>query len=67
MITSDDENKPEPTPAIISIYNSIGENVYQSQTKEWISEINLSSQPKGLYVIKVVKGDKVYNGKIVLQ
>ncbi|MBI3500704.1 MAG: T9SS type A sorting domain-containing protein [Bacteroidetes bacterium] len=32
-----------------------------------LSELNLSDQPAGLYMIKVTKGDKIYNGKIVLQ
>jgi len=67
LVISDGENKSEHAPAIISIYNSMGEEIYQSKASQSISEIDLSSQPQGLYMIKVVKGDKVYNGKIVLQ
>ena len=45
----------------------MGEVVYQSKISNEIADINLSSHPAGVYMIKVIKGDKVYNGKIVLQ
>lgn len=66
LITSD-EHLENIQPAIISIYNSMGVEIYQSKVNEQVSEINLSSNPKGLYLIKVMKGGQVYNGKIILQ
>ena len=67
IVDADDQDKTEIPTAIISIYNSMGETIYHAQAIEWISEINLSSQPNGLYLINVTKGDKVYNGKIILK
>jgi len=52
---------------IISIFNSMGSRIYESQANNWTNEIDLSAQSPGFYLIKVVKGEKVYNGKIILK
>lgn len=53
----------------IFIYNSYGKLVYQMQTTENSSnsEIDLSQQAKGLYLVKFVKEDKIYTEKIIVQ
>ncbi len=67
IITPDDTDVNNPVPVVITIFNNIGEIVYQERANDWMNELDLSSQKPGLYLINVTKGDKVYNGKIILQ
>lgn len=53
--------------AEIEIYNSIGEEVYKSEVKSQKEVINLSTQPKGIYFVRIVANDKTYSQKIVIQ
>jgi hypothetical protein len=50
----------------LEVYNSIGERVYQSgnlKTRE--ASIDLSSNPPGIYFVKLLNSKKVYSRKIV--
>ncbi len=67
IITPDDTDVNNPTPVIITIFNSIGDVVYKERAKDWMNELDLSAQKPGLYLINVTKGNKVYNGKIILK
>ncbi len=52
----------------ISVYNLIGVCVYQSEINNQKTTINISSQPKGVYFIKLMDGDKnTINKKIIIQ
>ena len=51
----------------ISIYNILGEKIYQSVIANSKSEIDLSNQTKGVYFIKIYFGETVLTKKIVIQ
>lgn len=52
----------------VEIYNLLGENVYSTATKsqQGIYDIDISSCPKGIYLIKIYDGKKVYSEKILI-
>jgi Secretion system C-terminal sorting domain len=50
-----------------SVYNNLGQAVYQSKITDRRSSIDLSSQPKGIYFIKVQSADRVYTEKVVVE
>jgi len=41
--------------------------VYRSEAKNQNSEIDLSDQPKGIYLLKVQTGIIIRTGKIIIQ
>jgi len=51
----------------INIYNSIGENIYSFRTLMTNFEIDLSSQPKGIYFVKLDDGKKTYSEKVLIK
>lgn len=52
----------------LEIYNMLGEKVYSADLKQQTTnEIDLSMSPKGIYLVQVYEGAKVYNRKIVVQ
>lgn len=53
--------------AEIIVYNFLGEKVYTSQIAHPVSYVDLSSQPKGVYFLKVKTADGVGVKKIVKQ
>jgi hypothetical protein len=52
-------------PPTIEIYNVMGEKVYQSIMTDPKSEIDLSSQPNGIYFLSVRIPEKVNSKKII--
>jgi beta-glucanase (GH16 family) len=56
----------ENVQSIVVIYNTIGQIVYE-QSFNSKHRIDLSSQPKGIYFIKVQSPQKVYTEKVVVQ
>jgi photosystem II stability/assembly factor-like uncharacterized protein len=56
------------TPAIIGVYNAIGEMVYMENLKPQTSnfKLNLSNHPKGIYFIKITDGSNQVIRKIIL-
>jgi photosystem II stability/assembly factor-like uncharacterized protein len=51
----------------VSIYNLFGEIIFEKNIKAVTEEIDLTSQPKGIYFVKVQAADKVYTEKVILQ
>ncbi len=51
----------------LEIYNMLGQMIYSSKITEEKTEINVSQYRDGLYVIKLIEGDKLYTGKFVKQ
>ena len=59
----------------IKIYNALGEIIYQSEIKNDKTEIDLSSQPKGIYFYQITspfpsgvgRGEAISSGKIIVQ
>jgi hypothetical protein len=53
----------------ISVFNSLGEVIYQTNKSASFNsstEIDLSQQPGGVYIVKVLAGTKCYTQRIVL-
>jgi len=50
----------------IDIYNVLGEKVWHSEIYNQQSQIDLSSQSKGIYFIKVQSGNNVYTKKVII-
>ncbi|HET6227541.1 MAG TPA: T9SS type A sorting domain-containing protein, partial [Bacteroidia bacterium] len=51
----------------IKVYNVIGELVYETQTQNKTAQIDLSNQPKGVYVFRVDDGRQLFNQIVVKQ
>ncbi len=52
----------------IEIYNVLGVKVYSKSTSyHTLKEIDISNEPKGLYLIKMYNGENVYTEKIIIQ
>lgn len=51
----------------ISIYNSLGKIILQSQINESTSQIDLSEQPSGLYFVQIISDSKYYSEKLIKQ
>lgn len=50
--------------AFLQVFNMMGEEVFQQQN---VNDIDLSNQPKGIYLIKVSEANKVYTNKIIIK
>ncbi len=48
----------------ITVFNILGDIIFKSEIKNQKSEIDLSSQPKGIYFVKVIQGDRMVVKKI---
>ncbi len=53
--------------AWIQVYDLMGKEVFAAQATEVIQQVDISNQPKGIYLVKVTIGDKVFNEKVVYQ
>ena len=53
----------------IEIYNMLGEKIYEKLklNQPTSNEIDLSFSPKGIYFVKIIEGEEIYNKKIVVQ
>jgi hypothetical protein len=57
--------KPLPKESEIKVYNLHGQIVFESS--QFISEIDLSNKPKGIYFIQIQSEDNVFNKKLIIQ
>lgn len=53
--------------AQIVIYNSVGEEIYNLETNETKSLVDLSRQPAGLYFYKYINSENSICGKLIIQ
>ena len=62
-------NEAKQSLNTVEIYNVLGQQVYQTNIKPGSTEINLRSQPQGIYLYRVITetGNLVGEGKIVKQ
>jgi len=61
-------NDPSITEYSLEVINSIGCLVYERKNVlPGITEIDISSQPKGIYFIRIQAGDKIYSEKMIYQ
>ncbi|HVA99059.1 MAG TPA: T9SS type A sorting domain-containing protein, partial [Bacteroidia bacterium] len=51
----------------ITVYNTLGAELYQTQSASAQTTINLSGYPAGIYCVKVETPQTVYFKKVVLQ
>lgn len=59
------ESKLTDIASSIVIYNLEGKQVYKKENISNSNVINLSSQPKGTYILKIMVGESVRQWKIV--
>ncbi|MGP8214628.1 MAG: choice-of-anchor tandem repeat GloVer-containing protein [Bacteroidia bacterium] len=54
---------------LIEIYNMLGQNIYQNKLNTNTTEINLSGQPTGIYLYRVVSENEKYigSGKLLIE
>jgi len=55
--------------AYLTIYNMLGENIYNTQFNTSATQIDLSGRPAGVYLYRVVneKGEALASGKLIVQ
>ncbi len=51
--------------AVISLYNAQGQRVYLRQTPEAAAQVDISSLPDGLYIMRVEEGDALHTVRVV--
>ena len=51
--------------ANVKIFNTQGQTIYESN--QFVSEINISNQPKGIYFIQINSDKKIINKKVIVQ
>jgi hypothetical protein len=53
----------------VKIYNVLGEEVYTSTLRNETNEVNLSSQPKGIYIYRIFTetGSAISTGRLVIE
>lgn len=51
----------------LSIYNILGEKIYQSEIQNQKSEIDISQQPNGIYIVRVNGSKQSLNQRIIKQ
>jgi uncharacterized repeat protein (TIGR03803 family) len=51
----------------VEVYNAVGEKIISKDMAGEKSEIDLSSEPKGVYFIKVVSGEFFFTDKIIIE
>ena len=57
-----------PEVSEVCVYNSLGEQVYKSTNSVSGVSINISSQPKGIYFVKVTTAEgKSWAEKVIIQ
>ena len=66
--------KPDQSPSpilitsFITVYNSMGRIVLQRPIlKEEDKQIDLTNQGKGIYILKIIEGDKITSSKVVVE
>ncbi len=59
--------KQNDAMAIIEVMNLMGNSIYRVQTKANSATIDLSQQPPGIYVVKVMQGSKMVVNKVIKQ
>ena len=55
------------TKGEVSVYNGLGENIYQSSLSSLQFTLDISSKPRGIYFVKISDGEKIYLNKIIVQ
>ncbi len=51
----------------VEIFNSFGKKLMEFETSEDIMPVDLSEKPKGVYLIRIKSGSKVFSEKIIVQ
>ncbi|MGP8214629.1 MAG: T9SS type A sorting domain-containing protein [Bacteroidia bacterium] len=63
------QSNTAPVNSIVEIYNILGQNIYQNKLNTNTLEINLSNQPAGMYLYRVISetGECIGSGKLVIE
>ncbi len=60
-------NATEGSSNRLEVNDILGKKVFQEQLTGKISSLNLSGQPKGVYIARIYSGDKSYVQKLIIQ
>jgi hypothetical protein len=53
--------------ASVQVYDMVGKLVYSANSANGIQKIDISDQPKGMYLVKVTSGKEVFTEKVIYQ
>ena len=56
----------EKANSTVSVYNMLGEEVYNLTKNTQLFTVDMYSQPNGVYFVKIKSGDKLVTKKILL-
>ncbi len=59
------ENLPEGQEAILSLHNMQGKQILKQQTASGSEELNITNQPAGTYILRIVAGNNKTEWKII--
>ena len=51
----------------IEIYDLMGKKIYESSLTQKTTQLDLSHQPKGVYLLKVLSEERPFTERIVIQ
>jgi len=51
----------------VEVFDMMGKQVFKSATNEAVQKINISDQPKGIYLVKLTVGNDVLHKKVIYQ
>ncbi len=53
--------------ALIEVYDLMGKQVFNSAMNKTVNKIDITSQSKGIYLVKVTVGNDVFTEKVIYQ
>jgi hypothetical protein len=65
LLTVELHNLPEKQTAVISLYNTSGKQLLLQRNVEYSTEVNLSNQPQGIYILRIEISGNVSEWKII--
>jgi hypothetical protein len=65
LLTVELNDLPEKQTAVISLYNTSGKQLLLQRNVEYSTEVNLSNQPQGIYILRIEISGNVSEWKII--
>jgi hypothetical protein len=53
--------------ALVEVYDMVGKILFSNSTAAGINKIDISEQPKGIYLVKITVGSEVFTKKVIYQ
>ncbi|PCJ24238.1 MAG: hypothetical protein COA97_10110 [Flavobacteriales bacterium] len=55
------------TDVLVEVYDAMGKMIFAEKTSENNLQIDISNQPKGIYLVKIINGNNMFTQKVVYQ